>query len=90
MEIDDEKIRRGLTNFLVKQGGTVRIDELHSRSQFKYGAGHQDFSRIMESLVGEERVAFAEGEFSVTDKGRAWIDELKAAKKAREAAEREG
>lgn len=85
MDIDFEKARKGLTNFLVKQGGTVRIDELHTRSQFKYGAGHQEFSKIMESLVSEGRVAFADGEFTVTDAGRAWIDELKAAKKAREA-----
>lgn len=85
MEIDFEKARRGLTNFLVKQGEPVRIDQLHMRSQLKYGAGHQDFSRIMESLVGEDLVTFADGEFAVTAKGSAWIEELKAAKREREA-----
>ena len=75
MDIDVDKARRGLTKFLNRKGGTVSISDLHLRSQLKYGAGHRDFSDIMESLVKDGYVEYDDGsgEFSITEAGRAWI-----------------
>lgn len=44
--------------------------ELHTHSLVFYQAGHQAFSQLMEGLVADELVTFADGTFSLTDKGR--------------------
>jgi len=44
--------------------------ELHTHSLVFYQAGHQAFSQLMEGLVADQLVAFDEGTFSLTEKGR--------------------
>ncbi len=61
--------------FLAKQGGSLPMRELHTHSLVFYQAGHQAFSQIMEGLVADELVAFADGAFRLTDKGRAQLGE---------------
>ena len=70
-----EQPTRSRSKFLNRKGGTVSISDLHLRSQLKYGAGHRDFSDIMESLVKDGYVEYDDGsgEFSITEAGRAWI-----------------
>ena len=74
MAVDVAVARRGLMAFLAKQGGSLPMRELHTHSLVFYQAGHQAFSQLMEGLVADELVAFDDGTFSLTDKGRAALD----------------
>ena len=49
--------------------------ELHTHSLVFYQAGHQAFSQLMEGLVADELVAFEDGVFRLTDKGRQHLGE---------------
>jgi hypothetical protein len=70
MGIDQQSARTGLLKFLAKQGGALPMRELHTHSLVFYQAGHQAFSEIMEGLVADELVAFDDGVFRLTDRGR--------------------
>jgi hypothetical protein len=74
MGTDVQAARRGLLEFIAKQGGAIPMRELHTHSLVFYQAGHQAFSQIMEGLVADELVVFEEGRFLLTDKGRASLD----------------
>lgn len=74
MELDEKKARRGLTKFLARKGGRMPIGQLALRSTIKYGAAHKAFSDLMEGLVDDGYVEFEDGEFAITDAGRAWIE----------------
>jgi hypothetical protein len=74
MATDVPTARMGLLRFLVKQGGSLPMRELHTHSLVFYQAGHQAFSQLMEGLVADELVTFDDGTFSITDKGRAALD----------------
>ncbi|MBI3769962.1 MAG: hypothetical protein HY271_15935 [Deltaproteobacteria bacterium] len=74
MGTDIHAARRGLLKFIAKQGGSIPMRELHTHSLVFYQAGHQAFSQIMEGLVADALVAFDEGVFLLTDKGRAALD----------------
>jgi hypothetical protein len=73
MPVDEQAARLGLMKFLAKQGGSLPMRELHTHSLLFYQAGHQAFSQLMEGLVADELVAFDDGTFRLTDKGRAAI-----------------
>ncbi len=75
MALDQQAARTGLMKFLAKQGGALPMRELHTHSLVFYQAGHQAFSELMESLVADELVAFDDGVFRLTDKGRQQIGE---------------
>jgi hypothetical protein len=75
MATDQQAARTGLMRFLAKQGGSLPMRELHTHSLLFYQAGHQAFSQIMEGLVADGLVAFDDGVFGLTDKGRAQLDE---------------
>ena len=70
MATDIATARRGLLAFLVKQGGSLPMRELHTHSLVFYQAGHQAFSQLMEGLVADQLVVFDDGTFSLTEKGR--------------------
>jgi hypothetical protein len=70
MDVDVPAARKGLLAFLAKKGGSIPIRDLHTHSLVFHRAGHQAFSAIMEGLVADELVAFADGIFTLTDKGR--------------------
>ena len=74
MATDVLAARRGLLQFIAKQGGSIPMRELHTHSLVFYQAGHQAFSQIMEGLVADELVAFDGGVFRLTDKGRASLN----------------
>jgi hypothetical protein len=71
MPTDVAAAREGLLRFLAKQGGALSMRDLHTHSLLFYQAGHQAFSQIMEGLVGDDLVAFDDGTFRLTEKGRA-------------------
>ena len=50
--------------------------ELHTHSLVFYQAGHQEFSQLMEGVVGDEYVTFDDGlgVFQLTEKGHAFLD----------------
>lgn len=75
MATDQQTARSGLMRFLAKQGGSLPMRELHTHSLVFYQAGHQAFSQLMEGLVADELVAFDDGVFSLTDKGRRKLDD---------------
>lgn len=75
MALDPQAVRTGLMKFLAKQGGALPMRELHTHSLVFYQAGHQAFSELMEGLVADELVAFDDGVFRLTDKGRQQIGE---------------
>ena len=70
MATDVPTARRGLLAFLAKQGGSLPMRELHTHSLLFYQAGHQAFSQLMEGLVGDGLVTFADGTFTLTEAGR--------------------
>jgi hypothetical protein len=74
MPTDVPAARQGLLRFLVKQGGAVPMRELHTHSLLFYSAGHQAFSQLMEGLVDDGLVSFADGTFTITDQGRRTVD----------------
>jgi hypothetical protein len=76
MAIDEQAARTGLMKFLAKQGGALPMRELHTHSLVFYQAGHQAFSQLMEGLVADELVAFDDGVFRLTDKGRQQLGSL--------------
>jgi hypothetical protein len=75
MALDEQAARTGLMKFLAKQGGALPMRELHTHSLVFYQAGHQAFSQLMEGLVADELVAFEDGVFRLTDKGRQHLGE---------------
>jgi len=75
MALDQQAARTGLMKFLAKQGGALPMRELHTHSLVFYQAGHQAFSELMEGLVADELVAFDDGVFRLTDKGRQQLGE---------------
>ena len=75
MALDQQAARTGLMKFLAKQGGSLPMRELHTHSLVFYQAGHQAFSHLMEGLVADELVAFDDGVFRLTDKGRQQLGE---------------
>ena len=75
MTLDRQAARTGLMKFLAKQGGALPMRELHTHSLVFYQAGHQAFSELMEGLVADELVAFDDGVFRLTDKGRQQLGE---------------
>lgn len=75
MATDVPTARRGLLAFLAKQGGALPMRELHTHSLVFYQAGHQAFSELMEGLVADGFVTFADGTFTLTDTGRATLAE---------------
>ena len=75
MALDQQAARTGLMKFLAKQGGALPMRELHTHSLVFYQAGHQAFSELMEGLVADELVAFDDGVFRLTEKGRQQIGE---------------
>ncbi|HYD50124.1 MAG TPA: hypothetical protein VEB21_17325 [Terriglobales bacterium] len=74
--MDIEVTRIGLMKFLAKKGGSLSIRELHTHSLVFYQAGHQAFSQVMESLVGDGLVTYdqATSVFALTDAGRARVE----------------
>lgn len=76
MATDTQAARQGLLKFIAKKGGSLPMRELHTHSLVFYQAGHQEFSRLMEGLVGDGLVAFddATAVFALTDAGRAAVD----------------
>ena len=75
MALDEQAARTGLMKFLAKQGGALPMRELHTHSLVFYQAGHQAFSQLMEGLVADDLVAFDDGIFRLTDKGRQQLGE---------------
>ena len=75
MAIDEQAARMGLMKFLAKQGGALPMRELHTHSLVFYQAGHQAFSQLMEGLVADDLIAFDDGTFRLTDKGRQQLGE---------------
>src|SRR5262249_46999841 len=70
MATDVAAAREGLMKFIAKKGGSIPMRDLHTHSLVFYQAGHQAFSQIMEGLVADELVAFDDGNFLLTEKGR--------------------
>ena len=70
VEVDVPAARKGLLAFMAKKGGSIPIRDLHTHSLVFHRAGHQAFSAIMEGLEADGLVTFADGVFTLTDKGR--------------------
>ena len=52
-------------------GGTASIGDLHDYAEANWFIAHQRFSWLMEECVEEELVVFEDGQFTLTEKGRA-------------------
>jgi hypothetical protein len=73
MAVDLETARAGILKFLEKKGGSVPIGLLHGHSKVAYQRAHQEFSQLMESLVGDDLVTFSDDTFHLTEKGRGQV-----------------
>ncbi len=70
-----EKTKRAVLQQIAEKGGSASLSELHSFSEAKYFVAHQKFSMLMEDCVHDELVDFAEDNFSLTEKGRSYLQE---------------
>lgn len=77
MNTDPQTARLGLMKFIAKKGGEISMRDLHTHSLVFFQAGHQEFSQLMESLVGDGLVTFADASstFALSGKGRTALAE---------------
>lgn len=69
-EVDDATARKGILKQLARNAGSVHIRDLHEFSTLRFARGHQAFSALMESLVGDGLVLYDGQVFHLTDEGR--------------------
>lgn len=69
-QTDEATARRGVLKQLSRVGGSQHIKELHEFSTLRFGRGHQEFSALMEGLVGEGLVMYDGALFHLTDDGK--------------------
>ena len=71
-----ERTRRAMLKFVVDQGGTASLADMHDRSERRYFIGHKRFSTLMEGLVDEGLIDFdhATGTAAITAGGRGYIE----------------
>ncbi len=64
------KAKKAVLNHAMEKGGTASLQDLHSYAESSWFIAHQKFSSLMEECVAEELVTFADGEFTITPRGR--------------------
>ena len=71
-----ERTRRAMLKFVVDQGGTASLADMHDRSERRYFIGHKRFSTLMEGLVDEGLIDFdhATGIAAITAGGSRYIE----------------
>jgi hypothetical protein len=72
-----DKARKGMLAWLAKRdGAAASLADMHQHSSERYLIAHQGFSKLMESLVDGELVAYDEQTriATLTDAGRALIE----------------
>ena len=71
-----ERTRRAMLKFVVDQGGTASLADMHDRSERRYFIGHKRFSTLMEGLVDEGLIDFdhATGTAAITAGGGRYIE----------------
>ena len=69
------RTRKGVLKFVVDQGGTSSLADMHKHSEMRYFVGHQKFSQMMEALIAEGLLDYshADGIGTITDAGRDFI-----------------
>ena len=69
------RTRKGVLKFVVDQGGTASLADMHQHSEMRYFVGHQKFSQMMEALIAEGLLDYshADGTGAITDAGRDYI-----------------
>ena len=72
-----ERTRVAMLKFVVDQGGTAGLADMHDLSERRYFIGHKRFSTLMEGLVEEGLIDFDHGAnlATVTANGKAYIDQ---------------
>ena len=72
-----EKTRVAMLKFLVKEGGSSHLKEMHDLSERRYFIAHRRFSDLMESLVDEKLIDFDQqrNEATISASGREYIQE---------------
>ena len=67
------RTRKGMLKWLVDQGGTATMKDMHDKAESKYFVAHRSFSRLMEEFTEEGLVSYSgtTGIVQVTDQGRA-------------------
>lgn len=70
-----EKARKGLLKWLVEQGGTTNMADMHDYSERRYFIAHQGFSRLMEGFVADGLVDYdaRSGGITITEKAREFV-----------------
>ena len=69
------RTRKGVLKFVVDQGGTSSLADMHKHSEMRYFVGHQKFSQMMEALIAEGLLDYshADGIGTITSAGRDFI-----------------
>lgn len=69
------RTRKGVLKFVIDQGGTASLADMHQHSEMRYFVGHQKFSQMMEALISEGLLDYshADGTGAITDAGRDYI-----------------
>ena len=70
------RTRKGVLKFVVKQGGTASLADMHKHSEMRFFVGHQKFSQMMEGLIADGLLEYshADGTGTITEDGRSFID----------------
>lgn len=73
-----QRARKGVVKFVVDQDGKAALGEMHNFSETKFFIGHQNFSKLMESLVDEKLIEFDQstGTATVTEAGKSFATKL--------------
>ena len=66
------RTRKGILKFVVKQGGTSSLADMHDHSERRFFVGHKKFSDLMEAMVDEGLLLYSweQQEATITDVGR--------------------
>ena len=66
------RTRKGILKFVLKQGGTSSLADMHDHSERRFFVGHKKFSDLMEAMVDEGLLLYSweQQEATITDLGR--------------------
>ena len=70
-----ERARKGVLKYLDEKGGSLPMGDMHEYSLNTYFIQHQQFSKMMETFVGEELIDYdsATQTSVITEKGKEFI-----------------
>ena len=69
------RTKKGVLKFVLKQGGTSSLADMHNHSETRFFVGHKKFSDLMELMVAEDLIEYSweEQQATLTTKGEEFL-----------------